>query len=586
LIRATRLETAAAFALLALLAVGLSRAAALAWVCDDSFISIRYAENLMAGHGLVYNPGERVEGYTNLLWTLLLAALMKLGAPPIRAAEVPGIVAYLWLALCLAHWSRRQSRDGERPFLPLAAGLVLVSDDFHVWATGGLETMLFTALAVQALLLTRLESPSWRRPLWAGALFALLVLTRPDGLLFAAAGAVSYWIPAGRLSREARWRHSLVTVLPVVAVLAVLVPWKLAYYGDLLPTAFYSKSVLRPYYSQGILYVGVYLLKNWFLLVAGALAAVAYLLRRDEIPAKSRWDDRFFLGTCVLFTAYLVHVGGDFMLARRLVPVLPLLFLVIENRVARWPTPRSRTALAGLALVAAALPIPVFTHWARINGISDERRFYPAELVEARRRQAEAVGGALRGTPARVAFEGGMCVFGYYSGLPYLVEITGLTQYSLAKRPLAERGFIGHEKVADSEWLTENEIHFVVSQREPPVSRPAGVLRVDEIYFDDLALARIHLYSDAVMDPLRQRPDVDFVPIERVIELSRRRMEQAPLGEAEQIYQELQRFYFDGAGARGEAKQSELLELLERKRRQEASGAAPRASFETGPSPW
>jgi len=561
-----RVRTLVFSALLVLLAVGLARAAALAWVCDDSFISIRYAENLLDGHGLVYNAGERVEGYSNLLWTLLLAALMRLGVAPLAAAEVPGIVAYAALAVCLAHWSWQQSRDGSRPFLPLAAGLLLISNDFHVWATGGLETMLFTALAVQALLLTRFESRSMR-PAWlAGALFGLLVLTRLDGLLFAAAGAVSYWVPASRFPPGARMRRSLVTLAPVLAVLVVLVPWKLAYYGDLLPTAFYSKSALKPYYSQGIIFVGVYLVKNWYLLVAGLLALVAFATGRDEVSAESRWNDRFFLGCCALYTAYLVHVGGDFMFARRLLPAAPLVFLVIENRVARWPNPRASLALAGLTLLAAALPLPLFDHWSRINGIGDERRFYPPEIVELRRQQAEAVGRALAGSPARVAFEGGMCVFGYYSRLPYLVEITGLTQYSLAKRPIAERGFIGHEKVADSEWLTENEIHFVVSQALPPVTRPPRTLSLDEIYFGDLAKARIHIYSDDVMDALRGRPDVDFVPIERVVELSKRRMERASLAEAERIYEDLQRFYFHTAGARGEAFDRELRASLDRKR--------------------
>jgi hypothetical protein len=490
---------------------------------------------------------------------------MSLGVAPLAAAKLPGIVAYAALALCLAHWSWRQSRDGSRPFLPLAAGLVLISNDFHVWATGGLETMLFTALAVQALVLTRFASRSTRLAWLAGALFGLLVLTRPDGLLFAAAGAVSYWIPPGRFPPGARMRRSLATLVPVLAVLVVLVPWKLAYYGDLLPTAFYSKSALRPYYSQGIIFVGVYLVKNWYLLVAGLLALAAFATRRDEVSPESRWHDRFFLGSCALFTAYLVHVGGDFMFARRLLPAAPLLFLVIENRVARWPNPRTSLALAGLALTAAALPLPLFDYWSRIDGIGDERRFYPAETVEARRQQAEAVGLALAGSPARVAFEGGMCVFGYYSGLPYLVEITGLTQYSLAKRPIAERGFIGHEKVADSEWLTENEIHFVVSQALPPVTRQPRTLALDEIYFGDLAKARIHIYSDDVMDALRGLPDVDFVPIERVVELSKKRMERASLAEAERIYDDLQRFYFRTAGARGEALNRQLRASLDRK---------------------
>ena len=63
---------------------GILAAAWGAWLCDDSFISLRYAENLVAGNGLVYNAGEFVEGYTNLLWTLLLAGFAALGADPLE----------------------------------------------------------------------------------------------------------------------------------------------------------------------------------------------------------------------------------------------------------------------------------------------------------------------------------------------------------------------------------------------------------------------------------------------------------------------------------------------------------------------
>ena len=86
----------------ALLAFGLFRAAHLSWVCDDSFISFRYARNLVEGSGLVFNPGERVEGYTNFLWTVALAAAMKAGlADPIPVASALGIASYALLVLVL-----------------------------------------------------------------------------------------------------------------------------------------------------------------------------------------------------------------------------------------------------------------------------------------------------------------------------------------------------------------------------------------------------------------------------------------------------------------------------------------------------
>ena len=46
---------------------------------DDSYITYQYARNLVEGHGLVFNVGEYVEGFTNLLWTLLIAGGLALG---------------------------------------------------------------------------------------------------------------------------------------------------------------------------------------------------------------------------------------------------------------------------------------------------------------------------------------------------------------------------------------------------------------------------------------------------------------------------------------------------------------------------
>ena len=76
-----------------------------AWfLCDDAFISFRYTRNLLEGHGLVFNPGEYVEGYTNFLWILELAAIWGIfGLPPEHAAPwlsvaytVGTVAAMLW----------------------------------------------------------------------------------------------------------------------------------------------------------------------------------------------------------------------------------------------------------------------------------------------------------------------------------------------------------------------------------------------------------------------------------------------------------------------------------------------------------
>ena len=66
---------------------------ALFWAQDDAYISFRFARNLVRGHGLVFNVGERVEGYTNFLWTVISAIPMALGhADPLHAMQWLGFV--------------------------------------------------------------------------------------------------------------------------------------------------------------------------------------------------------------------------------------------------------------------------------------------------------------------------------------------------------------------------------------------------------------------------------------------------------------------------------------------------------------
>ncbi|MBM4014210.1 MAG: hypothetical protein FJ293_04500, partial [Planctomycetes bacterium] len=82
---------------------------------DDMMITLRYARNLAAGAGLVWNPGEQVEGITNLLWALLLAPLHWLLPPERAAAGAIALDAGLLLAL-LAATARLARRLGATAF--------------------------------------------------------------------------------------------------------------------------------------------------------------------------------------------------------------------------------------------------------------------------------------------------------------------------------------------------------------------------------------------------------------------------------------------------------------------------------------
>src|SRR5947207_91368 len=64
------------------------------FIQDDAFISFRYADNLARGFGLVWNPGERVEGYTNFLWTIGMGAVLVLHGDPVVWSMILGLAAF------------------------------------------------------------------------------------------------------------------------------------------------------------------------------------------------------------------------------------------------------------------------------------------------------------------------------------------------------------------------------------------------------------------------------------------------------------------------------------------------------------
>lgn len=133
---------------LAICLYGILDSVRLWWMCDDAFISFRYAKNLVNGLGLVYNAGEYVDGYTNFLWTMLIALGLKFGLDPVKLSGVLGIASYaltVLLFLLLTRWIARRD-GGGRLYFPLTALCLSLHHDQHVYATSGLETSFFILL--------------------------------------------------------------------------------------------------------------------------------------------------------------------------------------------------------------------------------------------------------------------------------------------------------------------------------------------------------------------------------------------------------------------------------------------------------
>lgn len=234
---------AARRAVLALCALGAVATALPFWfqVNDDAWITFRYARSLALGDGPYYNPGERVEGYTNFLLMLATAAAIAVGGPgagPLVAKAI-GLASFAAAAALAAALAARLG-VASPGVAAAAGGLVAASAGLALNATTGLETALFAALLTAGLFAGEAghAADRWRG---AGVLFALAALTRPEGA-YAFAAVAAGRLVAGEGRGPARRRLLLDGAL-VAATVAAHLLWRHATYdGEWLPNTYHAKA--------------------------------------------------------------------------------------------------------------------------------------------------------------------------------------------------------------------------------------------------------------------------------------------------------------------------------------------------------
>src|SRR4051794_8106651 len=212
------------------------------FVTDDAWISVRYAENLAAGHGFVWNAGgPRVEGFSNPLLVSIEALGTMVGLGAIGLARLVGVGSGVALILLLAREGRAAVGVAASR---VAVVLVGLSPPLALWAMGGLET-LPTALAIAAGVVPLCRDGDRRRAgLVAGIAFATLPWLRPEGLGVVLAVGLAAALP--RLARR-EGRNEAATLAarvcgPAIVSQLILEAVRLTVYGHLLPNSFIYKA--------------------------------------------------------------------------------------------------------------------------------------------------------------------------------------------------------------------------------------------------------------------------------------------------------------------------------------------------------
>lgn len=281
---------------------------------DDAYISLRYAINFAHGLGLVFNPGEHIEGYSNFFLILLVAVLHLVGANAEYAAKSIGAIAAggsLWVVWL---YSRSLATGRTGLFISATATLFLaLFTSFVMWSVAGLETALFAFLSCTGMYLYLTEHQS-RMRLTAGALcWSLVAVTRPEGIALVIAVCTHRLLfrhaePGGK-GHIAAW--SSLAALPYLGLLL----FRYLYFGTLVPNTFFAKTGGGiNQVVAGISYTVHYFLGDsmqvaWLGICGIAVVKCLFLRRMNAVFSA-------IICLCLVIGAYqsfIIAVGGDWM---------------------------------------------------------------------------------------------------------------------------------------------------------------------------------------------------------------------------------------------------------------------------------
>ena len=405
-----------------LVAIFIFHAVSLSFTQDDAFISYRYVNNFLRGYGLVFNPSERVEGYTNFLFVMQMIVAGLFGLDYIMLSKIIGIasgVGILWLSY---RWMSALIQ-GRRHYLWLFAVPVVLAANaaFSYWAISGLETLLFSALIFFGIYLAATKNPLFV------PLLALATLVRPEGgLVFVV--TLSYLF----ISREYRMMNIVRFFIIYVLLTLPQFIFRLYYYGDLLPNPFYAKTGWSiEYFGSGIGYLWLFLRQYGFFGILILIPLVSYKLLPRSI--------RLPVVISLIYMLYIIMVGGDVLHGHRFfVPLMPLLYLsffagcmkLLEK--IRWNSVKSANiSIVGIILIAAVWVF--FLPFERIRIIRDAE----IALVSSMKYQSDLIRG-IRSDRYSIACST-IGAFGYYSDA-VIIDMLGLTDRTIAHDPRPVEG--------------------------------------------------------------------------------------------------------------------------------------------------
>lgn len=457
------------------------------FIQDDAYISFRYARNLAAGNGMVWNIGDDqpVQGYTNFLWTALMALPIGWGISIEECIKVLGVAIGLLTIISAYRFATDLFKSKRKALVP--ALLLSTNYSFLAYCTGGLETQLVALLATTCWYIAfravnqksedNLDRSKGICSQQASILLisfvaGLAFLTRPDSVLISVP-CIAYTITALFRDKDVRYWNILPPLtLPFAAILAAKLSFSYFYYGSILPNTFYIKadSFSLINLKLGSLYLMQFLVFYGFIPIALLLIYKVLNAHHAVNPRKIELI-YWFLGSTVLLTClYSLRVGGDFMEFRFLVPIMPIFFILLSKLILGLAPEYAVAILIGLPFFSA---VNFIFSLPRLYGVESIRQlndhiYHPSENWIGIGKSLHSI---FPDSPKDVTI--GITPAGvipFYSGLKS-IDLLGLNDRHIARDGVVISSRPGHTRGPRLDYLYRSNINLLIGH---PQVRPVG----------------------------------------------------------------------------------------------------------------
>ena len=458
----------------------------ISFIQDDAFTVLRYVKNFLEGNGLVFNVGEKVEGYTNFLWVILLSVIYKSGNLLKLNFNLPQLTQLLssffglvfLIAVYVTSWKIFSSLKNYNKTLQYISFIfpvmILFTTPFNYWSFSGMETSLFATLTLLSIhfLIDFEKGNNYKYFLLTSILNSLL---RPEGLLFfvllivvdiiysfLVATKVSLFDETNKIISSKKKKVIVIFLL----IQLVYISFRFVYYGFPLPNTFYAKTEFTfNFLLRGIDYFLKYIKTDLYYGVVLLPVILRFALKKfDRI-------EFIIFSFGIIYIILTIIIGGDVLpIGRFYIPITPLFYMLFFYsllNLKQFYELKMNSIIIGLLFVTTI--ISSIINYDSNKTEMMEKRSYEIGLVTKMKSYADWIkNNQTKNVTVALSTIG---AFSFYSNVK-VIDIVGLTDEYIAHHPKEVDGIDENLPIF---WKERHyNADYVINQKPDFIIFPAG----------------------------------------------------------------------------------------------------------------